>query len=833
MSFTSAQLITATKMYASMGRKRGDTEAYLKAILHWEPALATAALDEIERQLNRAPQAIAIAEEPEPIAEAVIDTTTATVEQFVDPLPKFPQALKDKPNWVLWKYASVNGKFTKVPYQLDFKSAAASTRPNEWSDYKSVAEKIQSVGGITERQGLGRVVQKEQRVVGIDLDGCRDPQTGAIAQWAEDIVEAVNSYCEITPSQTGIRIWVVGVLPEGDKVFNLDPAAGYGTKVKIEIFTDARYFTVTGQSIYDAPLSERDLTEAYELIHAIRRKHPAPKKNKTSATSSTSGESVQIEKLAAFETSKYDIFMRGEIISREPFVIKNALGQLEYPSQSEADFAFATVLAYKHNGDREKMSAGFRESKLYREKWDRLEDSTFDKVLASIDLNEAEPAPTPLAAVPERVVTQAEIDASIEEDYPVYPLGEQSGPLWEDDWMYGIAGAITRKAGKFCEAHPAGMYLDLIVSLGNMMGRSAYFNVGATRHHTNEFMLRVGSTSVARKGTGRDAINEPLKLIDGNWYTTRLVSGFGSGEAIVGLISDPMQQQVRDKKMPTGFKNILVPGVEDKRLFIREGEAASVFQLAAKKESRADIIIRDGWDGAPLKNVVKGKTEGINNSAMCQEPHLSISGDTTRDELIRRLPEGADQNGFGNRFLYVYVHRVKMCPNGGPQLDWTEEIVQLHKVVQFARSVRYVPLTKAAHKMWNRMYIDIEQEVGELPPLAQAMCARGVAHVRRLALIFALLDMRDVVDSQHLQAAKKLWDYCMESARYIFGDGTTKEQLQIVNWMRLHAGATTVRQITDEVFHRNRKVEWVKIQMDGLVKVGRLSVHEDQYSIKE
>jgi len=131
------------------------------------------------------------------------------------------------------------------------------------------------------------------------------------------------------------------------------------------------------------------------------------------------------------------------------------------------------------------------------------------------------------------------------------------------------------------------------------------------------------------------------------------------------------------------------------------------------------------------------------------------------------------------------------------------------------------------------MYIDIEQEVGELPPLAQAMCARGVAHVRRLALIFALLDMRDVVDSQHLQAAKKLWDYCMESARYIFGDGTTKEQLQIVNWMRLHAGATTVRQITDEVFHRNRKVEWVKIQMDGLVKVGRLSVHEDQYSIKE
>jgi DNA replicative helicase MCM subunit Mcm2 (Cdc46/Mcm family) len=173
-----------------------------------------------------------------------------------------------------------------------------------------------------------------------------------------------------------------------------------------------------------------------------------------------------------------------------------------------------------------------------------------------------------------------------------------------------------------------------------------------------------------------------------------------------------------------------------------------------------------------------------------------------------------------------------MCPNGGPQLDWTNEVVQLHKAIQFARSVGYVPLTKAAHKMWSRMYVEIENEVGELPALPQAMCARGVAHVRRLALIFALLDIKDAVDSEHLQAAKKLWDYCMDSARFIFS-GETKEQLQIINWMRRNPGMVTVRKVTDEVFHRNRKVEWVKIQMDGLVKVGRLSVHEDQYSIKE
>jgi hypothetical protein len=776
---------------------------------------------------STAAAAPAITSTSEPVAA---DSTS--IQSFVDPLPKVPQRLKEKSNWVLWKLAQVNGKVTKIPYKLDFKNQAASTRPDEWSDYKSVVEKIVNEGGITEKQGVGRVVQKDERVVGLDLDGCRDPQTGAIAQWAEEIVEAVNSYCEITPSQTGIRVWAVGDLPSGDRVFNLDPAVGYGGKVKIEIFTDGRYFTVTGQSIYDAPLVERDLTEAYELIHAIRRKHPAPKKTKTSATAVTADAaqtaSVQIEKLGQFDTSKYDIFMRGEITSREPFVIENALGRLTYPSQSEADMGFANSLAHRYKGDnREKMSADFRASKLYRDKWDRLEKSTFDKVLASIDFNE-EPGPAPLAAVPERSITQEEIDASIEEDFPVYPLGEQSG---EDEWMFGIAGEIVRKAGKHCEAHPAGMYLDLLVSLGNIMGRHAHFKVGASKHFTNEFMIRVGNTSTARKGTGRDAINEPLKMIDGNWYTTRVMSGFGSGEAIVGLIADSMPQSVRDTKVSTGFKNIVKPGVEDKRLFIREGEAASIFQLANKKESRADIILRDGWDGLPLKNLVKGKTDGINNSAMCQEPHLSISGDTTRDELKRRMPDGADQNGFGNRFLYVFVYRVKMCPNGGPQLDWTNEVVQLHKAIQFARSVGYVPLTKAAHKMWSRMYVEIENEVGELPALPQAMCARGVAHVRRLALIFALLDMKDAVDSEHLQAAKKLWDYCMESARFIFS-GETKEQVQIINWMRLHPGTVTVRQITDEVFNRHRKVEWVKTQLDGLIVAGRLVVAGDQYSVR-
>jgi primase-polymerase (primpol)-like protein len=237
---------------------------------------------------------------------------------FVDPLPDVPAFLKNIPNWIRWKLEVVNGKPTKVPYRVDGRKAA-STRPEDWVDYET------AVTGrtINREQGVGFVV--DGGVVGFDLDGCRNPETGEITRWAKDVIETLDAYTEITPSQTGVRVWVRGTLPGNDKVFNLDPAVGFGDKVKIEVFTDSRYFTVTGDAIGDTifnqvgDVEERNLAEVYQLLHDIRAKHPAPK-----AAPSSSGKSsptVQIEKLGNLGTSKYDIFMRGTITSREPFVI--------------------------------------------------------------------------------------------------------------------------------------------------------------------------------------------------------------------------------------------------------------------------------------------------------------------------------------------------------------------------------------------------------------------------------------------------------------------------------------------------------------------------------
>jgi len=228
----------------------------------------------------------------------------------------------------------------------------------------------------------------------------------------------------------------------------------------------------------------------------------------------------------------------------------------------------------------------------------------------------------PFEGYKQYAMTKAEYEAEIEKEYPVCPLLPQPGPKWKDSILYGISGSIIRKVSQHCESHPAGMLVDFLVSIGSIIGRGPYFNIGATRHYTNEFMCRVGDSSKSRKGTGRDAIDSILKLADPAWYSERIESGFGSGEAIINRVRDTTQERRQTKA--GGFEFINVPGVDDKRLCIREGELASVFVLAGKPESRADIVIRDGWDGKTLRNIVKGKSrEGFSNSAKCEEPHLS------------------------------------------------------------------------------------------------------------------------------------------------------------------------------------------------------------------
>ena len=83
---------------------------------------------------------------------------------------------------------------------------ASTTDANTWSGFKSVMDAY-STGKY---DGIGFVVTATDNFCGVDLDHCRNSETGEIEQWAKDIVHKLNSYTEITPSMEGIRVWLKG-----------------------------------------------------------------------------------------------------------------------------------------------------------------------------------------------------------------------------------------------------------------------------------------------------------------------------------------------------------------------------------------------------------------------------------------------------------------------------------------------------------------------------------------------------------------------------------------------------------------------------------------------
>jgi hypothetical protein len=66
-----------------------------------------------------------------------------------------------------------------------------------------------------------------------------------------------------------------------------------------------------------------------------------------------------------------------------------------------------------------------------------------------------------------------------------------------------LLGEIVHQIAPHTEADPVAILTQLLVAFGAAVGRGAYFEVEATRHHPNEFMLLVGDSSRSKRGSSQ------------------------------------------------------------------------------------------------------------------------------------------------------------------------------------------------------------------------------------------------------------------------------------------------------------------------------------------
>lgn len=160
--------------------------------------------------------------------------------------------------FVLWK--DINGR--KVPLTTRAK-AASSTDPATWCIYEDALaaakrHKANGVAFVFNGDGLG----------GADLDRCRNPGTGEITPWAWQLIRELNSYTEISPSGTGVKIYFrvdpLPVLHANKRV--IAKSNDGGKDQAVEAYTNARYFALTGQHLEGTPDEICDATEAFERL---------------------------------------------------------------------------------------------------------------------------------------------------------------------------------------------------------------------------------------------------------------------------------------------------------------------------------------------------------------------------------------------------------------------------------------------------------------------------------------------------------------------------------------------------------------------------------------
>jgi hypothetical protein len=288
--------------------------------------------------------------------------------------PHYPRELAALPQWVCWRLEPdpKGGKDTKIPYNPKTGKKASSTNPQTWStlrDALAAAEKYLYTG-------IGFVFTREGGIVGIDIDHCRDAETGALNDTAKAIVERVSTYTEISPSGTGLHLFLKGEMPGG---------GNKNSRTGVEMYAHSRFFTMTGQRLPDTPEEVAADANALAWVHENYVKPPRKERSKKKSRSGKKGAPLSDEEVLEKARSAGN---------HEDFTaLWEGRWEEKYGSQSEADMALCCTLAFWTARNKEQIDRLFRQSSLMRDKWDKVHhasgatygEETLDKAIEATE----------------------------------------------------------------------------------------------------------------------------------------------------------------------------------------------------------------------------------------------------------------------------------------------------------------------------------------------------------------------------------------------------------------------------------------------------------------
>lgn len=297
-----------------------------------------------------------------------------------------PQELKNNASFCVWKLEKRRGKPTKVPYNPRTGQLAKTNDPSTFADF-GTAMKAYAMGGW---DGIGYRVS--EGIGAIDIDHCIR-EDGSLNDVAASILAFLpDAYFEKSPSGTGLRGF-----------FRLSPDFAYDKTIYyinnrqhgLEVYlpgTTNRFVTVTGDEFRTGTVTRND--EALQNLLDTFMKRKMQVSNRTVEPCSYLTDEQVIEHASRSESGdKFKALMDGR-------------WEEGYDSQSDADMALVSILAFWCGNVEEQIDRLFRTSGLMRDKWDR---QTGDRTYGQITIRNAV-ASNGTIYTPIRVTESAEND---------------------------------------------------------------------------------------------------------------------------------------------------------------------------------------------------------------------------------------------------------------------------------------------------------------------------------------------------------------------------------------------------------------------------------------
>lgn len=264
------------------------------------------------------------------------------------------EELKQRKIWMLWRRKESDGRVAKIPCTAKGKACGTSSDyEKDWVTYQEAKQALNKI----KADGIGFKIPEGMFFLDIDHRDLQDPEV-------QEILNSYDSYCEYSVSGAGIHIY--GICDVSKLPIWTDPrdkkrklAKEYyvhhpenGLELYIGDLTN-RFAVFTENIIRDGKL--RDCTGA--LLDTLNRHMRRPS---SSPIADKKAERIIQELRNQKNGAKFSkLFDTGVLEGCK--------------SQSEADAALCAVVAFRAGDDAALIDAIFRQSALYRPKWDRAD----------------------------------------------------------------------------------------------------------------------------------------------------------------------------------------------------------------------------------------------------------------------------------------------------------------------------------------------------------------------------------------------------------------------------------------------------------------------------